>query len=423
MVTPIDARNMPAVGLPDDANVTTSATVEASGKPYQSTSYVNTFCDWADREVAGIAADINAMDRDGRNSLARANSGLFGGLSAAVLSMVSGTLRAVPALLDHPVDTTKTMVKALPDAIKHMGDDIKQGASLMFKGQYAEGAFMVSKSGTDAAALLMGAEGMLKGASTVVQKGIQIGAREITAAADAVSRGMDGGAMVTAGGVYMSAEAEVAVCSAAAPMSDGGLLSGPLLMSAATLKPNEHARPGSVNVDSSLKATSKSDFMQRLKGYDEQIESLQQELATLKSQRVSWFDKNITGKTQLRIEALDKELSRLNHNKEVFIQGNQEFVEAPTWVDVPLEDAIHEEVYRALGDRTRAELSQTSIKVTTQAEFDRVLEAFDREIEYRSNPKIGPGQKHAREQMVMRLSLKKQAFIDAHPEMASARSH
>lgn len=240
MITALDPKNAVVVGLPGEANTTTPAN-ETSSQPYKPTNVVNAFCDWADSEVAAIAVDLKRMDSDGRGLLARGNSAFFGGMSMSVLSMVSGGLRSAPALIAHPIDTVRDSVRALP-SLNKMGWEIMvavdRDINLIREGRYAEGIARISKSGTDVGSFLFGTAGVVKGATSVFEKGTQLvslGKREIVAAANAVREGMEGGggALATASGVYMCAETAAAAAPISiAPMSGSGLISGPLLMSA-----------------------------------------------------------------------------------------------------------------------------------------------------------------------------------------------
>lgn len=265
MAISVDSKNTAVVGLPDDANTTTSVNEEPSAQPYKPTSYVNNFCDAVDHEVASILADYRRMDSESTGAADTAKgvfSATFGGVSASVMSMVSGTLRIVGPLVDHPIDTAKKIAKALPEGIQLMGDDAKRGVNLIREGRYAEGTFMLSKSGTDIAAVLTGAEGVVKGATTVVSKGVRLGAREIAAGAAAVREGMEGGggALATASGVYMVADAAVAVPAATMSMPGSGFLRGPLLMSMA-----EDAAGGAAELGSKESPLAQADMQARFK--------------------------------------------------------------------------------------------------------------------------------------------------------------
>ncbi len=178
------------------------------------------------------------MDRRGSGIFAGAKGilcGLFGGVSQSVLKMASGTLQIVPEFLRHPVDTTKNMVRALPEGIKQMGDGVVNGANLLSEGRLAEGTLILTGSVFDIGATLAGGAGAVKGVATLVQKSTRVALREVEAGAAAVRNGMHGGdgAMATAGGVYMSADAAVATRVAVAPMSGPGFLGGLFAMSMA----------------------------------------------------------------------------------------------------------------------------------------------------------------------------------------------
>lgn len=357
------------------------------------TSVVNRICDVIDQEAASIHTDLRDMDSQSTGAADNAKgiySATFGGLSASVMSMVSGTLRIAPALFSHPIDTTKKIVTALPAGIKQMGADAKRGINLMREGRYAEGTFVLSKSGTDIAAAFTGAAGVAKGATAVLEKGAQIAFREITATADAVNMG-SGGGLATSSGVFMAANAEVAVQTATASISGSGLMCGPLMMSA--------TQPQSDAPAPQQKVQSREAYVAKFKELDASITSLESELETLRSNQISWIDRNITKSTASRIKALDKKLSGLREEREVLIGANQEWV-------------IKDEFSRA---SVSGQVNLKLLRVETAEQFEKVLFEFD--SAETSLRRRGGWSGYQRE---ISLSKHRRAFIAAHPEMASA---
>lgn len=388
MTTLIDTKNVTIIGLPDEANTTTSANEQPSTQPYRPTSMITNFCDAVDREIASIVVDYRYMDGHSTGASDNAKgiySATFGGLSASVMGMVSGTLRIAPTLFRHPIDTTAKIVHALPAGIKQMGDDAKRGVNLIREGRYAEGTFVLSKSGTDIAAALTGATGVAKGATSLLEKGAQIAFREITAAADAVNTG-SGGAMATVSSVSMTEDAAVAVQTATASTSGSGPMSAPLLMSATQTQSNAQIAQGKVQ--------SKTAYIAKLKELDDSIASLKVESETLQSKQVSWLDRHVTKTTASRIKAIDKHLSVLREEREAFIKANQEWV-------------IMEEFFQA-GASGRVNLGL--LRVETVEQFDRILREFDSAqavvFHWRA---FGP-----EPQRLLRF---RRTFIEAHPEM------
>ncbi len=246
MAISVDPNNTTAVGLPDDGNTTTSVTVQSSTQPYKPTRYINTFCDAVDHEAAAIGTDLNRMDSGDRGFVARTNSGLFGGTSIFAMKLVSGTLHLVSALvpkifhpidssskiIEHPEDTVEGAKQALGKAIVETGNKAVRGKELVLAGRYAEGVSKLSEFTGDFVTYLMGARGFVEAAARFARKGAELTFSEIAATANAINEG-SGGAMATASGVYMSADAAVAAPVATMSMPSSGLLGGPLMMSMA----------------------------------------------------------------------------------------------------------------------------------------------------------------------------------------------